>query len=173
MCKVDDVVDIDARKVNEGCVGLRVGAPPLFLMIYNTRALLLEDFVRLLRKLTERRKIGNSVRFRYTPEQVLESQRIEREQAAAMTSLHHNSTSRSAAVPKSVSNVLGDLFLNVSGGHTAGSSRPVHLPVRTSPGRASADGPSSTSAPGDSIEVSVLHVSPLCCRILSSVCPNI
>jgi len=136
-------MDIDARRVNDGCVGIRVGAPPVLVMVYNTRALVLEDFVRLLRKLTERRKIGTAVRFRNTPEQALQSQRIECEQAAAM-SLHSRSINsalmqQSAAVPKNVANVFGGLYMSATGSHTSGHSQPVQLPTCTSPGGGLAD----------------------------------
>jgi len=138
-CKVDDITDIDSRQVSDGCVLLRIATPPVLVMIYNTRALLLEDFVRLLRKLTERRKVGNVVRLRYTPEQVLESQRIEREQAAAVTNLHLLNEVRSTSVPKSVANLLGDLCLSNSGGHTSparasfqGNAHPAQNSVRMS-----------------------------------------
>ena len=72
-------MDIDSRQVNNGCLGLRMAEPPVLLMIYNARALVLEDFVRLLRKLTECRKLGTTVCFHYPPEHVLDGQRIERE----------------------------------------------------------------------------------------------
>ena len=93
-------------------------------MIYNTRALVLEDFVRLLRKLTERRKVGTAVRFRNTPEQVLESQRVERE-------TRETATNGSAMVPTNVANVLGGLYMHASGSHPAA---PNNLATRTSPG---------------------------------------
>ena len=133
VCKVDDVVDIDARQVNDGIVGIRVGAPHVLVMIYNTRALLLEDFVRLLRKLTERRKIGTAVRFRYTPEQVLESQRIEREQTAAVTNLQASSSANGTSVFQGKTDVLGSLYMPI-GGHEAAFSHAVHHHTHTSPG---------------------------------------
>ena len=139
VCKVDEVVDIDARQVTDGLVGIRFAAPPVLLLVYNTRALLLEDFVRLLRKLTERRKIGTAVRFRYTPEQVLDSQRIEREQTAAVSTLQ---ASTSASVPASVANAMGSLYASA-----ARSAAPaVHLPTRTSPSSKSAEGAGRQSA---------------------------
>lgn len=136
MCKVEDVVDIDARQVNDGCIGLRISAPPVQVMIYNTRALVLEDFVRLLRKLTERRKIGTSVRFRCTPEQVLESQRIERE---TMT----NGSANSAVLPANVANVLGGLYMQASASDAAAAS----ATTRTLPGASAAQYTSSAEAP--------------------------
>ena len=77
VCKIDDITDIDARQVNAGCLSVKIAAPPVLVMMWGTRALVLEDFLRLLRKLTESRKVGTSVRFRYSPEQVLESQRVD------------------------------------------------------------------------------------------------
>ena len=136
VCKVENVVDIDVRQVTEGCLGLRISAPPVQIMIYNTRALVLEDFVRLLRKLTERRKTGTAVRFKNTPEQVLESQRIERE---TMTNVSANS----AMLPASVANALGGLYMQASASHAAA---PNNLATRASPGGTAAQ-PTSADAP--------------------------
>ena len=124
--KVDDIVDIDARQVTDGRVGIRFAAPPVLVLVYNTRALLLEDFVRLLRKLTERSKIGTDLRFRYTPEQVLDSQRIEREQAAAVSTLH---ASNGESAP--VVTALGSWY--ASAARSTPHAHPVPLPTRTSP----------------------------------------
>lgn len=121
--KVDDIVDIDARQVTDGRVGIRFAAPPVLVLVYNTRALLLEDFVRLLRKLTERSKIGTAVRFRYTPEQVLDSQRIEREQAAAISTLH---ASNVESVP-----TLGSWYASAARSTSHAHQGP--LSMRTSP----------------------------------------
>ena len=105
-------MNIDSRQVNNGCLGLRMAEPPVLLMIYNARALVLEDFVRLLRKLTECRKLGTTVCFHYTPEHVLDGQRIERErELAASMSM---SKSGSAAVPHSVANVLGAMYMSTT-----------------------------------------------------------
>lgn len=123
--KVDDIVDIDARQVTDGRVGIRFAAPPVLVLVYNTRALLLEDFVRLLRKLTERSKIGTAVRFRYTPEQVLDSQRIEREQAAAVSALHASNGESPALT------AMGSWY--ASAARSTQHAHPVPLPTRTSP----------------------------------------
>ena len=37
--------------------------------VYNARALVLEEFMRLMRKLTERRNVGATIKFRSFPEQ--------------------------------------------------------------------------------------------------------
>jgi hypothetical protein len=135
VCKVEDVVDIDARQVNDGCIGLRLSAPPVQVMIYNTRALVLEDFVRLLRKLTERRKIGTSVRFRCSPEQVLESQRIERETVT-------NGSINSAVLPANVANVLGGFYMQASASYAGAAI----ASTRTSPSASAAQHASSAEA---------------------------
>ncbi len=169
VCKVDEVVDIDARQVTDGLVGIRFAAPPVLLMVYNTRALLLEDFVRLLRKLTERRKIGTAVRFRYTPEQVLDSQRIEREQAAAMSTLQASSSVPSASVPASVASAMGSLYASAA----RSATHAVHLPTRTSPSSKSAEGADTQSAFEEPLKTA-LDVRPgsPCARALPSVAPS-
>ena len=105
VCKIDDITDIDARQVNAGCLSVKIAAPPVLVMMWGTRALVLEDFLRLLRKLTESRKVGTSVRFRYSPEQVLESQRVDGDAmnaavpVGASSALDRSSSGWSSAVP--------------------------------------------------------------------------
>ncbi|EKX32708.1 hypothetical protein GUITHDRAFT_148425 [Guillardia theta CCMP2712] len=74
-CKVEDLSDLDSKKLPEGCLGLRFSSPPVQVMLFNARAILLQDLLRLLKKLTEKRRVGSSLRFRFTPLEVLQADR--------------------------------------------------------------------------------------------------
>ncbi|KAJ1472041.1 hypothetical protein T484DRAFT_3468721 [Baffinella frigidus] len=72
-CKVDSMVAMDTRRLNEGSVAIRFASPPVSLQLFNARALLLEDLVRMLAKLASGRRLGVAVQFSSSPTAVLAS----------------------------------------------------------------------------------------------------